>query len=209
MPFLFKSWKARGTLLDPGDDKLALDFRLRDIARATSAAPTYFPSAHIQNRKGDAFWMADGGLFANNPAMCALTSARKIFPGAERFLLVSLGTGQREDPINGKASADWGELGWLHPVLSILLDGNADTVCYEADQELGPDHRRLDASLGTNPKDPYFVAEAFDDATHGNIARIEALANKVIADEAARLTALCAELRQPKWPVSVAPTVGV
>src|SRR5208337_3624634 len=40
MPFLFKSWKARGTLLDSGDVPEALDFRLLDVARATSAAPT-------------------------------------------------------------------------------------------------------------------------------------------------------------------------
>jgi len=201
MPYLFKSWKARGTLPDPGDKATALDFRLRDVARATSAAPTYFPPAQIQNHDGDPYWMADGGLFANNPAMAALTSARRIYPDAARFLLVSLGTGERERAIDGPTAAGWGELGWLHPVLSILMDGNADTVCYEADQELADDHRRFDASLGNDPTLPWTVHEDFDDATPDNIARIEALAQKLIADKAGALTTLCDELRLPKWKI--------
>lgn len=38
------------------------DFYLKDIARATTAAPTYFDPAVVQ----DEFVFLDGGLFANN-----------------------------------------------------------------------------------------------------------------------------------------------
>jgi patatin-like phospholipase/acyl hydrolase len=34
----------------------------------------YFPPALIQNRESQSFGMIDGGVFANNPAMCALVS---------------------------------------------------------------------------------------------------------------------------------------
>jgi patatin-like phospholipase/acyl hydrolase len=62
-PYFFKSSKA-STDQD-------YNYYLRDVARATSAAPTYFEPAHIENRSG-AKWTAlvDGGVFANNPAAC-------------------------------------------------------------------------------------------------------------------------------------------
>lgn len=200
LPYLFKSWKARGTALNDGDHPPELDFMLRDIARATSAAPTYFPPAGIKNKAGDTYWMVDGGVFANNPAMCALTSARKIFPSARRYLLVSLGTGSLEREISSDEAGGWGEIGWLHPILSILMDGSADTVCYEVDEMLGEeDHKRFEVSLGSDPNDPVAVHEEFDDATPDNIRRLEALAGKQIGDAKEKLDALCAELMQPKW----------
>jgi uncharacterized protein len=98
-PYFFKSWKANGSNIDPGDKPAELDFRLRDIARATSAAPTYFPPALIRSRAGEQFGMIDGGVFANNPSMCALVSAYRLFPEAKNFIVVSLGTGSLERPI--------------------------------------------------------------------------------------------------------------
>jgi Patatin-like phospholipase len=96
-PYFFKTWKAKGTSIEAGDKPAELDFRLRDVARATSAAPTYFPPALIQNRVGQSFGMIDGGVFPNNPAMCTLVSAYKLFPQANGFMLVSLGTARSKD----------------------------------------------------------------------------------------------------------------
>lgn len=199
MPILFKSWKARGLQLDSGETKEDYDFMVRDITRATSAAPTYFPPAKIKNRSGSDYWMVDGGVFANNPAMCALASARRLFPDAKRFLVVSLGTGSLERTINGPQAADWGEIGWLHPILSILMDGNADTVCYELDQFPDTDHRRFDISLGTDPStDACAVNEDFDDAGPDNIQRLLRLAGKLINDERDEMDKLCKILETPK-----------
>jgi uncharacterized protein len=199
MPYLFKTWKARGTFLDQGDNVLALDFQLRDIARATSAAPTYFPPAMITNKRGEKYAMVDGGVFANNPAMCALASARRLYPDAARFLLVSLGTGSLERSIDADQAQKWGEVSWLHPILNILMDGNADTVSYEADQELGDGHVRFDISTGTDPNADTTVNEDFDCATKDNIARIERLATRLIAQSRASLNWVCTALSQPKW----------
>lgn len=205
MPYLFKTWKARGTFLDQGDEAQALDFRLREIARATSAAPTYFPPAMITNNKGETYAMVDGGVFANNPAMCALASARRLYGDrAARFLLVSLGTGSLERSIDPEQAEKWGEVSWLHPILNILMDGNADTVGYEADQELGDDHVRFDISTGTDPNADTAVNEDFDCATKDNIARIELLAKRLIDRSQDKLNRVCAALSEPKWAPSPA-----
>jgi len=50
--------------------------KLVDVALATSAAPTYFPVHKIENQ-----YFADGGVWANNPSLCALLEALKFFVG--------------------------------------------------------------------------------------------------------------------------------
>ena len=193
-PMFFKTWKARGVALGPGEVEKEFDFKLRDVARATSAAPTYFPPAQIANAQDQKFAVIDGGVFANNPAMCALSSAYRLFSQAKRFVLVSLGTGSLERDIPYAQAKDWGELQWLHPILSVLMDGNADTVCYQCDQILGSDHYRFQISLGRNPNDPTAVNEDFDDASPDNVARLERLSRRLIAEADAKLDTLCAEL---------------
>jgi predicted acylesterase/phospholipase RssA len=62
--------------------------KIWEAARATSAAPFYFPTAKIQEQK---FW--DDALANNNPASEVLTESAIIFPGQEIKCFVSLGTG--------------------------------------------------------------------------------------------------------------------
>src|SRR5260221_3191726 len=97
-PYLFKSWKARGLELKPTETGRGYDFKLEDIARATSAAPTYFSPAKIKSTSGVEFAMVDGGVFANNPAMAAYVAARRIYPKADEYLVVSIGTGSLVHP---------------------------------------------------------------------------------------------------------------
>lgn len=67
-PFYFISREAQ---LRPNQE----NFRMRDIARATSAAPTYFEPHLLSNGHYDQLALVDGGVFANNPAMLAYTEA--------------------------------------------------------------------------------------------------------------------------------------
>ena len=198
-PYFFKSWKARGVDLDPGEKSEELDFRLRDIARATSAAPTYFPPASIKNRADQSFGMIDGGVFANNPAMCALVAAYKLFPG-KKFMMVSLATGSLERPIPYDEAKNWGLVHWARPILNVLFDGNADTTSYEVNQILGASYYRFDISLGMTPRqDPNAVNEDFDDASPDNIARMERKADALANGMAAKLQSVIGELKKPKW----------
>ena len=63
------------TSVDAADD--LKNFKVRDVARATSAAPTYFEPASIKSVAGQQFSLIDGGLYANNPTLCAYAEARK------------------------------------------------------------------------------------------------------------------------------------
>lgn len=55
-----------------------------DVALATSAAPLYLPPHDNY---------IDGGVYQNNPAQLALSMGRRIKPLANRFCILSLGTG--------------------------------------------------------------------------------------------------------------------
>jgi hypothetical protein len=200
MPYFFKSWKARGVDLDPHETPQQHDFALRSICRATSAAPTYFPPALIANARGEQYGMIDGGVFANNPALCALASAYKLWPEADDFMLISLGTGSLQRPIPYDSARNWGAVQWVRPILNILMDGNADTVCYQLDQILEDSHYRFEIALGENPRqDPYAVNEDFDDASPDNIRRIEGKAATLARAMGAELQEIIEELSEEKW----------
>ena len=68
------------------------DFLMRFVARATSAAPTYFePAAKIGSEERLAF--IDGAVFANNPTMCAFAHAMSIGYDEDDMTIISIGTG--------------------------------------------------------------------------------------------------------------------
>jgi uncharacterized protein len=201
-PYFFKTWKTRGVDLSPGETPNQFDFMLRDIARATSAAPTYFPPALIANRKGEQFGMIDGGVFANNPGMTALVAAYRLYPQAKQFIVVSLGTGSLERPIPYKEAKNWGLVHWARPILNVLMDGNADTTSYELSQLRDVVHYRFDISLGMDPKqDPNAVNEDFDDASPDNIKRIDGKAATLAT--APTLQEVIAELKKPRADVAI------
>ena len=51
-PMFFRSWQARGRFVPAGANATEYDFKLASIARATSAAPTYFAPARIAKKAG-------------------------------------------------------------------------------------------------------------------------------------------------------------
>ena len=56
---------------------------MRDVARSTSAAPTYFPSAEIKNvNASHKFSFVDGGLGMNNPSKLVIDEVKKISANA-------------------------------------------------------------------------------------------------------------------------------
>jgi patatin-like phospholipase/acyl hydrolase len=109
-----------------------------DVGLYTSAAPTYFPSV-------DGY--IDGGVYASNPAMCALaqTQDRRYSPtpALDEVLLLSLGTGLNLEYIKGKTH-DWGFAQWARPLISLMLDGTAGIADYQCRQILGDRYHRLD-----------------------------------------------------------------
>jgi patatin-like phospholipase/acyl hydrolase len=203
-PFFFKSFQpsarpaASRSGATPGPagaspaGEPANDYPMRVVARATSAAPTYFePEDVIASPPGISpadYVLVDGGTFANNPAMCAYAEARRNYPGAE-VLIVSLGTGRLTESISFDQAKYWGLLQWARPLLGVMMEGSSAAIDYQLDELLGYDqgHFRFQALLDG-------ASDSLDDASAENIAGLRRVADTLIEENAARLKAVCARL---------------
>ncbi len=84
MPQVFKT---------PHHDSLKMDkeYRLVDVALATSAAPTYFPIHKMDGLYG--WYMVDGGLVANHPGLYACIEAERFLNmDSQSYKLLHIGT---------------------------------------------------------------------------------------------------------------------
>jgi hypothetical protein len=162
-PVFFKSWQARWG-----------DVLMRDIARATSAAPTYFEPLGM-TVQGQAMALIDGGVFVNNPAMSAYVEAKRLFPEERRFRILSLGTGEFTNPIKLKDAKEWGKAAWIQPLLDCMFDGVSDSVDYQLRQLLPKDYIRLQLPLAKG-------TQSMDDTRQQNITSLKKQAAKLIQD---------------------------
>jgi patatin-like phospholipase/acyl hydrolase len=172
-PYFFKSRKAR----EEGED-----FPLSQVARATSAAPTYFEPFQLT---GEA--MVDGGVFATNPAMCAFAEVMRFQPTAD-LVLLSLGTGQRTHKRSFDEVRNWGLVEWAKPILDVVFDGVSDAVDYQLQHVLEDGHYwRLQVELTQ-------ASDELDNAGEENLRELRAQAEQLIADRSADIDAAIAAL---------------
>jgi uncharacterized protein len=82
-------------------------------------------------RGNEDYALVDGGVFVNNPAMAACAEARSLYPGSERIMVVSVGTGDRQDQITYASAKDWGLVGWAKQIVPIFMDSVSEAVDYE------------------------------------------------------------------------------
>ncbi len=194
LPFFFRSERAKNS---PD-----YDFPMGQVARSTSAAPTYFEPAKVEAEGPvDYYALVDGGVFANNPAMCAYVEARRIlaaddspYPPDTDVLIVSLGTGQFTDRLRYDEAAGWGLLGWARPVIDVVFDGVSDTVDFQL-KELLPRARDGRRRYYRFQRELIEVSDAMDDASPENLQDLKLLAATMIHDEGERLSELCERLR--------------
>lgn len=111
------------------------DFKMRDACRASSAAPTFFAPAHIQNQTGDVFTLVDGAVLANNPALCGCVEAIDYYTNVkgkritlQDIELYSFGTAKNQDSYTYEQIKDWGGIGWLQPILDIMMTGVSEVT---------------------------------------------------------------------------------
>jgi patatin-like phospholipase/acyl hydrolase len=174
-PYFFKSRKARD---EPGED-----VPLSVVARATSAAPTYFEALELGDRA-----LVDGGVVAGNPAMCAFAEVLRFHPAAE-VTLVSLGTGQRTHKRTFDDVRNWGLLEWARPILDVVFDGVSDAVDYQLTQVLQQGHYwRLQIELT-------HASDHLDDASERNLHELRDQAEELIAARSADLDAIVDALK--------------
>jgi patatin-like phospholipase/acyl hydrolase len=198
-PFYFLSRLAK---TNPAEE----NFLLRDIARSTSAAPTYFEPNAIPWNDDSILALVDGGVFANNPSMLAYTEAielqrqRRLAGAAQPaasdefeafsaavssdksdIFMLSLGTGRVIKPYPYKEAKSWGMTSWLRPILDILMQGVSETVDYQMNYVLPPDPDGSKHYIRINPTIPEENSE-MSDVSERNIQGLKAIAQKAIEE---------------------------
>ena len=180
--WFFKSSKAK---LDPNSD-----FLLKDVARSTSAAPTYFEANRVDvPTEAQYYAFIDGGVYANNPAMCAYVEAKNKFPDADKIVVVSLGTGMRSQRIPLDKAKDWGLAQWVQPLLGVVFDGVDNTVDYQLNTLLSAagDYYRFQIRLNEGE-------DEMDNASAENMRELKLLGERLIREKDTDLQNLCNRL---------------
>lgn len=166
--------------LQPAEDE---DFYLADVARAITAAPTFFAPAMIASLGSDRkAYCIDGAVFANNPALIGYIEAHKLFNAEDRIVIVSVGAGHANRRYAVHDTMRWGFLPWINPLqraplLDMMIDGQCDSVDHHLAELLGrdTDYFRFDAPL------PLQCA-AMDNNCKRNIDDLEDIAASLIAE---------------------------
>jgi predicted acylesterase/phospholipase RssA len=172
------------------------------VARATSAAPTYFDPARLPPFDGEAAHaLVDGGVFANNPVVSAYAEALDLWQDDVEIRVVSIGTGKPPQtlsdsdgiPVPYDQARSWGVARWARPVLHVVFDGVEKTadwqlrrLCRHLDDGT-PRYQRLQSALPT-------ASHALDDASPRNVKRLLDDATTLIREHDAALDELCAAL---------------
>jgi len=171
------SLKNRIPVIFKSSDEHTNNLLSADIADASSAAPTYFPSRKITLADGEQDWFIDGGVIANDPTMCAIAEAKRQFATPLHTLgVISVGTGFQTRAISYQKSHKWGKYGWLRSgdIMGVLTDEKA--VEYQAKTIMPCGHFiRINSELKTHPNLPLAAKDEMDCITPENIQRLKLL----------------------------------
>lgn len=145
------------------------NYPLWQAGRGTSAAQTYFPAFHLD---GMILW--DGGNVANNPSVCAMADAVKLWGDhALPRKVLSLGCGNQKAGFNARKMVNAGLIRNGLATLQMLFEAGAEDVDYQMQQALGPNYFRIQPVINDLP---------LDDASPGGLERLERAARRNISD---------------------------
>ncbi|MBE2205118.1 MAG: patatin-like phospholipase family protein [Chthoniobacterales bacterium] len=188
VPFLFASDMGKSTSFSGVSGRAiteAGDFFLADAVTAATGNPAVSAPSKITNISNDQTEILIGAeVYANNPAVLALSEALLRYPGRQ-CVLISLGAGI---PASGSTSATsgWRQTGNAAEILQVAAEASMLTTTQIASSlhrfGSGPvaAYIRLDIPL---PAD----APSADDGSHKNAEVLDALGIKLTSDKAATL----------------------
>lgn len=169
----------------------ARDFYLKDVCRATSAAPTYFSVAEIHSLANVRYPLLDGGVFATNPALSGLIEVTKAFNQTRinDIFLVSLGTGRSRRSYDYEHFKKSSAMAIVPAILDIMMSGVAETSDFFL-QQLFHSAGKTENYLRIEPDSLESIKEGLDAASPSNIEKLVALGDRTISGNEGRLTAL-------------------
>ncbi|UXP31644.1 patatin-like phospholipase family protein [Reichenbachiella agarivorans] len=164
------------------------NFKVKDVCRATSAAPTYFECEKVTSKSGEDYPLIDGGVFVNNPALVAYAEGRELFDinkrkaKAEDMKILSLGTGYTHKTYHYSKARNYGMAEWVQPIIDIMMSGSAEVADYQLrkiyDTTPQPkQYLRLDGDLKGSSVDP-----EMDCATHQNMKALKEYGQQLFKD---------------------------
>lgn len=171
--FLFKSWEAKTTP--------SMRFKIKDVAVATSSAPTYLPAMVVVAEadgvnKPVTHTLVDGGVSANNPALQAYIEAQELYP-RDKLHIISLGCGATKN-FTLESKANGGKLSWAGDISSVLMNTTSSithTQMAQLTRLRGDLYTRVQFDLDQHVKH-------LDDATSENINNLIGYAKREIRD---------------------------
>jgi patatin-like phospholipase/acyl hydrolase len=144
------------------DAKTARKMTILDAALCTCAAPTYFPPHRVEG----VGCFADGGVFANNPGIAALSMAIRAGVNIDDIHILSVGTGSVAnymkvppwDAVDPKLDGKYcGTMAWLSPkshhgvpeapLIAAMFDAGAAADELYCKAILGDRYRRIQVPL--------------------------------------------------------------
>lgn len=123
-----------------GDFSSTNNEKVVDVAMRTTAAPTYFPIYQ---------GYVDGGIFANNPALCAVTTAIAAGIDMKDIVVLSLSSGRDGLYISESkfGDGDWGLTQWAPHLANMLLDSSQEVTDFQCAHLIGANYHRIDPIL--------------------------------------------------------------
>lgn len=166
-----------------------LDVPMWEVARCTTAAPTYFEPyrLRVKGRPGSMV-MIDGGVFANNPAMCAYTEA--LGRGRPVELMLSLGTGSYRKPFAYEVVKDMPVYRWARPIAEIMMYSTLDVVDHQLAQLMQPGQTYFRFQPELDISTPDYV----DDASLAHMQRLLEVAETLVRRQETDIDRLCENL---------------
>jgi patatin-like phospholipase/acyl hydrolase len=156
----------------PHHPRLTRDWKLAmvDVALATTAAPTFLPAARVDGHR-----LVDGGVWANNPSVVAITEAVSVL-GVPLDAIRVLNIGTTDEVTHHPSKLDNGGLAtWARHAVQLVLTASSRGAQGLAEHLVGRDHySRFDAQV---PAGLY----ALDDADPDDLAGLAAAQSRKLS----------------------------
>ncbi len=201
------------------------NFLMREVARSTSAAPTFFPANEVKWGK-KTLSLVDGGLYANNPSTLAFSEANELWTeiknqpkkvksgiagindrdletvvtatiDAAPFFMLSLGTGQSDKPIPYTSAEKWGMLPWIWKgrIIDLVMHSVSESTHYQMQYVL-PDYPNGTKRYVRLNTSLTKGHEGMDDTSPSNLNALMDMGHQVVKDNDGLIDIACERLRQ-------------